>query len=123
MARLISIVYPGSASCRRFFLLINIFGTFFSSTYATCYFPNGEIQIDENYQPCHPDHENSMCCRTDDNQCRPDGLCLDLGTSLIWRESCTDPSWNSSSCVKLCSSGLGILRFMTGEYDIMLMHD
>lgn len=114
---------PGSALGRAFFLLVKFFGLFCSSTYATCYFPNGEIRIDETYQPCNPNQEYSMCCRTDYNECRSDGLCLDLTSSRIWRESCTDPTWNSSSCVKLCHSGLGILRSNTGENEIMLMYD
>lgn len=112
-----------SALCRSFLLLVNFCVIFGPMTYATCYFPNGDIRVDQFYQPCHPDQEHSMCCRIDDNRCRSDGLCDELGTSLVWRESCTDPTWNSSSCIKLCHSGLGILCSKAGKNEIMLMRD
>lgn len=102
------------ASCRVLFLVVNFFGVFCLSTYAACYYPNGtnrNPELDfEFYQPCNSSNEHSMCCRSDSNQCRSDGLCLDLTAPQVWRESCTDPTWNSSSCVKLCYSGLGILH-------------
>src|SRR5580700_3435287 len=34
------------------------------------------------------------------------GLCGVTGTQL-WRESCTDPTWKSASCLKLCINGTG----------------
>ena len=49
-----------------------------------------------------------MCCATNNravpNTPRKDGLCQNGGT--IWRESCTDPTWKSPSCVKLCIDGI-----------------
>ncbi|KAL8875995.1 MAG: hypothetical protein Q9198_005732, partial [Flavoplaca austrocitrina] len=49
----------------------------------------------------------SMCCRLvgvdSPDVPRPDGLCTS-GTR-VWRESCTDPTWASPSCIKLCVNG------------------
>ncbi len=49
-----------------------------------------------------------MCCATNNRAVpdtpRKDGLCQNGGT--IWRESCTDPTWKSPSCVKLCIDGI-----------------
>jgi hypothetical protein len=50
---------------------------------------------------------HSMCCRTNDttpDNCRPDGLCQDTIETqrLVWRESCTDPTWRAAECLKLC---------------------
>lgn len=98
------------------FLLLNIFFSIIcSSAHATCYNPNG---IDKNadlgkeiYQPCDAGDEHSMCCalnRPDADKCRNDGLCFSTWDSNLWRESCTDPTWKSSSCIKLCVSGTGI---------------
>ncbi|KAL9033007.1 MAG: hypothetical protein Q9214_007716 [Letrouitia sp. 1 TL-2023] len=43
-----------------------------------------------------------MCCQnTTYEVCRPDGLC-DGSDNQIWRESCTDPTWKSPRCIKLC---------------------
>lgn len=78
---------------------------------ANCYDPNGDNRNGNStgtplYQPCLPGDSASMCCRVDaSDQCRSDGLCFD-GTNL-WRESCTDPTWASPSCIKLCVNGTG----------------
>ncbi|KAL8861908.1 MAG: hypothetical protein Q9178_001777 [Gyalolechia marmorata] len=49
-----------------------------------------------------------MCCGTNNRAVpdtpRKDGLCQNGVT--IWRESCTDPTWKSPSCVKLCIDGI-----------------
>lgn len=99
-------------------LFISVFNLFYSSSRAACYFPNGS---DENYrlsndvyQPCDPGDEHSMCCalnRTVADKCRKDGLCLSTYDSNIWRGGCTDSTWKSSSCVKLCAFEEGIQKF------------
>ncbi|PMD18304.1 hypothetical protein NA56DRAFT_751593 [Hyaloscypha hepaticicola] len=77
---------------------------------ANSYDPNGDNRNGNStgtplYQPCLPGDSASMCCRVDaSDQCRSDGLCFD-GTNL-WRESCTDPTWASPSCIKLCVNGM-----------------
>lgn len=40
-----------------------------------------------------------MCC-WDDQQCAPNGLCVENGA--YYREYCTDPTWESPACNKLC---------------------
>lgn len=113
---------PGSgpilAYSRLLPLLISVFNIFYSSSRAACYYPNGS---DENarlsvevYQPCDSGDEHSMCCalnRTIADKCRKDGLCVSTWDSNIWRDGCTDPTWKSSSCIKLCASGEGIRNF------------
>ncbi|KAL9037450.1 MAG: hypothetical protein Q9180_003707, partial [Flavoplaca navasiana] len=84
---------------------------------ANCFLPNGTdrntILWDSHgidYQPSgygSPADDFQMCCATNNRETpdlpRKDGLCNDpIG---IWRESCTDPTWKSPSCVKLCIDG------------------
>lgn len=79
---------------------------------ANCYLRNGTNRNGDTtgaaaaYQPCLPGDPVSMCCSVYFDQCRSDGLCYD-GTNL-WRESCTDPTWQSTSCIKLCVNGTGM---------------
>ena len=71
------------------------------------------------YQAC-PTSANKdgiyMCCKTAggfNDVCTSDGLCArphnpPLGeVQGILRSGCTDPSWTSASCLKLCASGIG----------------
>lgn len=83
-------------------------------TYASCYFPNGtDVNVvlqTEDYRACDPGDEDSMCCalnRPDPDKCRSDGLCQSAWDTNVWRESCTDRSWKSSKCIKLCNTGIG----------------
>ena len=99
-------------------LLISVFNLFYSSSRAACYYPNGSdlnARLDQEvYQPCDPGDEHSMCCalnRPFPDKCRNDGLCYSTYDSNVWRDGCTDPTWKSSSCVKLCVSGEGIGKF------------
>ncbi len=57
-----------------------------------------------------------MCCAiqgrssTGHDTCNKNGLCSNqgnIGNSSFWRESCTDMTWQSESCLKLCITGLG----------------
>ncbi|KAL8885102.1 MAG: hypothetical protein Q9215_006987 [Flavoplaca cf. flavocitrina] len=87
---------------------------------ANCFLPNGtdrnSILWDSHgidYQPSgygSPSDDFQMCCATNNRETpdvpRKDGLCNDLAG--IWRESCTDPTWKSPSCVKLCIDGVGM---------------
>ena len=83
---------------------------------ATCFTPNGTDRnalSDTNgetwFQPCETGNGYSMCCATSRSKfpddCRSDGLCHNQAASLVWRESCTDPTWQSPSCIKLCITG------------------
>ncbi|KAA6412155.1 MAG: hypothetical protein FRX48_04306 [Lasallia pustulata] len=93
---------------------------FFTISAATaCYYPDGSRVADPAYQPCNPaPGAQSMCCGTNhtqptlDDTCLPNGLCQTLGATadnMFWRESCTDPTWDSPSCLKgFCVSGVGV---------------
>ncbi len=63
------------------------------------YLPTGFGSSVDNFQ---------MCCATNGRAVpdipRKDGLCQNL--AAIWRESCTDPTWESPSCIKLCIDGI-----------------
>lgn len=89
-----------------------------------CYAPDGRDVNEEihngtlQYEPCNPASAVSMCCatgpdRSEPDACVKDGLCFNsrLGGEL-WRESCTDPTWKSPSCVKLFVNGTGINETM-----------
>ena len=94
-----------------FLLLTSL--TLLPSVTASCYFPNGTDQnageqADQGivYTPCNSHAENSMCCAPWDT-CTSDGLCKSGYDGNTWRDSCTDPTWKSPACVKLCVSGFG----------------
>ncbi|KAL8812390.1 MAG: hypothetical protein Q9200_001077 [Gallowayella weberi] len=82
-----------------------------------CYLPNGvERWITHGADVYRPSGVGSsvdnfqMCCATigngDIDVPRKDGLCDNprFGGE-VWRESCTDPTWRSPSCIKLCVNG------------------
>lgn len=80
----------------------------FSLVAADCYFPNG--LLNELYQPCNRSSAHSMCCGTRGlDRCRNDGLCFDAPNNDMWRGSCSDPTWKSPACIKLCVEGTGTL--------------
>src|ERR1700760_2952976 len=75
---------------------------------AQCYNPDG-TQASSQYQPCTSGRP-SMCCalnRTSSvvNSCRSDNLCADADNNVLWRESCTDPTWQDPACIRLCFEG------------------
>lgn len=93
-----------------------VFVYFFSWTVHTkCYLPDG---TDSNVlyhstanQPCNSGNEFGMCCainRVNPDVCRSDGLCQSRDDGNVWRDGCTDPSWKSSNCIKLCNRGIGM---------------
>lgn len=108
---------PGLAYSRALLVLFTVSILFWSSAHAACYRPNGtDLNAGlskEVYQPCDSGDEHSMCCalnRSVTDRCRSDGLCFSTWDSNVWRVGCTDPTWKSSSCIKLCISGIGIQR-------------
>ena len=56
-----------------------------------------------------------MCCAQDPSSvflnnasgvtCRSDGLCANAGNNALWRSACTDYTWQSPECIKLCING------------------
>ena len=94
------------------FLLLLVTSTAPWVVIAECYLPNGvdrnETKNNPNhdYQPCNTNStaEVSMCCNVGvGDVCREDGLCYNPTAKLVWRESCTDPTWGSPNCLKLCA--------------------
>lgn len=87
---------------------------------ANCYLPNGTDRNSILWDSHGIDYQPSgfgssldgfqMCCATNNRATpdmpRKDGLCQSPDT--IWRESCTDPTWKSPSCVKLCIDGISM---------------
>lgn len=107
--------YAILATFLSFFALLPVYTT------ATCYFPDGSIQSSDIYQPCKSGSNADgfrMCCGTNrdlagnvpNDTCRPDGLCdyisVSNGVNQTWRESCTDPTWDSPNCIKFCLDGI-----------------
>ena len=94
------------------FLLYFFVQIFWSFTHAACYFPNGvdmkesTFQPAPDYSPCNTGGEHAMCCARWDT-CRFDGLCFtSFGSKEVFRDGCTDRTWKSPSCVKLCIDGI-----------------
>ncbi|KAL9596713.1 MAG: hypothetical protein Q9219_005624 [cf. Caloplaca sp. 3 TL-2023] len=102
---------------------------------ADCYNPDGsnrnqdpdQSQGSQTYQPCNQYTKFSMCCRDPNNSgdvCRDNGLCEATGadgSKILWRESCTDPTWNSPYCLKgLCTEGTDELGEENAATDRML---
>lgn len=90
------------------FLFFFSFDIFSSFAHAKCYLPSGQ-EMDAKYRPCVSGKEFDSCCTDGLDECRLDGLCLNIGHQVVWRVGCTDPTWKSSSCIKLCYTGLGVV--------------
>ncbi|KAF6803701.1 hypothetical protein CSOJ01_10722 [Colletotrichum sojae] len=68
----------------------------------TCYFPNG--QPDPSGIPCPIAGSNAAaaCCRRTGHYCLTNGLCLEPNAWTMYRNSCTDPTYQASGCPKFC---------------------
>ena len=81
---------------------------------ADCYTPNSLPRGSDNYKPAEAVSNvdgYQMCCATfrdPPDVPRADGLCTGP-EGQIWRESCTDRSWRSPNCIKLCVNGTGTI--------------
>jgi len=94
----------------RMLAFTSIIYLFSSFVHAGCYLPNG-TEINQlrnvpydNWLPCKKNGD-SMCCRTNGTSpdtCTSNGLCHNSAAPNIWRESCTDPTWQSPACLRLC---------------------
>jgi hypothetical protein len=81
---------------------------------ASCFFPDSSPQESPDYQPCNSTAGHKMCCATNRkttsvNSCIQHGLCADADKNIMWRETCSDPTWQDEGCLKLCIDGLGRL--------------
>jgi hypothetical protein len=84
---------------------------------ALCYAPDGSLSPGDGYLPCVSTlNIDSMCCvlnvtaleligqsAANIDTCQPDGLCLNGGASS--RNFCTDKTWKSPNCLKVCAGG------------------
>ncbi len=73
----------------------------------TCYSPNRTPVSDDS--PCRVTESNqfSACCNRKDI-CLDNHLCLPQGgdSSVIYRGTCTNPSWQSDDCAQYCQDGV-----------------
>ena len=87
-------------------LSICILGNAVIANAQTCYYPDSSIA--SLHTPCHALSAGdgaSACCHYADI-CLSNGLCLSqLGTEVVHRGSCTDPSWQSPECSQYCYDG------------------
>ncbi|KAK6530391.1 hypothetical protein TWF694_003746 [Orbilia ellipsospora] len=96
-------------------LAIQFLQVAFADPKPVCYFPDGTLRDSLDYVPCNNiQGQYSMCCATANrggiDTCLPSGLCAgpviqDKNTQPLWRESCSDPTWKSPKCVKICMFG------------------
>ncbi|KAK7439273.1 hypothetical protein Landi51_11250 [Colletotrichum acutatum] len=70
-----------------------------------CFVPNGTNRHDltnaniQKYASCESSG-HGMCCNIAGDKCQADGLCWNEEHKQLWRESCTDPTWESPKCLK-----------------------
>ncbi|KAF0316707.1 hypothetical protein GQ607_016049 [Colletotrichum asianum] len=90
-------------------VLVAFFATV-TNAKGACYVPNGIDRHslsnigDNEYDPCEKDGV-SMCCNTHNkDRCQRSGLCWEPSSNVLWRGSCTDQTWESPGCLKLCIS-------------------
>ncbi|KAL8691877.1 MAG: hypothetical protein Q9224_004078 [Gallowayella concinna] len=102
------------------------------TVYTKCYLPNGierwKTDRADVYRPSGVGSsvdDYQMCCATvgdgDIDVPRKDGLCYNprYGGEL-WRESCTDPTWESPSCIKLCVNGTDESGNQLEDVDVLI---
>lgn len=84
-----------------------------------CYWRDNSIALDE-YQPCFPTRANSACCGTKKKSDQINDICMSNGlcyaqvrpyTGLILQNTCTDQTWKSSDCPKICPEGKSIQTY------------
>lgn len=86
-----------------------------------CYRPDGALVPDPDYIPCKPENaaKGSSCCALKrisyPDRCLPNGLCGNGDD--VFRDSCTDETWDSPLCPQLCTFGFGASGADVGEND------
>lgn len=74
----------------------------------TCFVPNGTARhlidngVKDTYRPCSSEGHSMCCNKGPADECRDNGLCYNPKMGYLWRESCTDSTWESPKCLKLC---------------------
>lgn len=85
----------------------------------SCYYPNGDPSIGEIDIPCNTSGD-SPCC-PDQWQCESNGLCFLENEGYYGRYTCTDQTWQSSSCPQICTHGM--FRPVLGRTEMKLTED
>ena len=70
---------------------------------AQCYLPSGNVSPTDT--PCNLQAPNSACCPST-SVCLTNGYCMGVGPgmpNILNRVSCTDKSWQDSSCPQYCA--------------------
>lgn len=74
-----------------------------ASAVKACYYPDGNQQTADT--PCDASAADSHCCGSKDI-CLSNGLCFQVGgVQSVTRGSCTDATWSSPACSRLCIDG------------------
>ena len=84
----------------------------------SCYYPNGDPSI-ENDIPCNTSGDGPCC--PDQWQCESNGLCFLENEGYYGRYTCTDQTWQSSSCPQICTHG--IFQFILARTEMKLTED
>lgn len=83
-------------------------------TSATCYDRSGNVLPGASFLPCDTKSTYSACCLLNQGDggpgdfCTSAGLCLrqDAAPGFFYVDGCTDKSWQSASCSKLCAGSM-----------------
>lgn len=88
-----------------------------------CYYPNGDLsKSDPPDIPCNDD-DGAPCC-PDKWECQSNGLCYYQPDDYYGRYTCTDQSWESDGCPRICTYGTLNVYLVLGkekqqEYSLM----
>jgi hypothetical protein len=76
-----------------------------ASAFAQCYYPDGSIPTDYDWQPCTGAQYSSCCIPSEGDICQENGLCYFPDEGLDYRGTCTDITWTDPSCPQICVNG------------------
>jgi hypothetical protein len=111
-------IHPSPSLYLRLLTLLNLTVAVLAQS---CYNPptaaeqSGTLQSSV-YTTCNVNQAVSMCCRTQQvgdvpaDVCLSNGLCSNTNSNetTYWRESCTDPTWQSPYCIAVAC---GMVRY------------
>ena len=81
----------------------------------SCYYPNGDLSTDGDI-PCDTSGYGP-CCPLN-WECESNGLCYLANEGYYGRYTCTDQTWQSSSCPQICTHGM--FRLLLAQTEMML---
>ncbi|KAL8648639.1 MAG: hypothetical protein Q9226_005907 [Calogaya cf. arnoldii] len=85
-----------------------IYSLLFAYASSTCYHDSGTIA--EDYIPCNASAIGTTHCCANGHTCLSTGLCLVSWDTSVNTGSCTDRSWDSEACFRMCPGALGALN-------------